>query len=214
MRTTHYLATLVPASVLCSALLSGCGGNSPASPTATAPPLEPKAATGSSSAPVMSDAVPDEVFVGAGDIARCGMGDAEATARLLDRIPGTVFTLGDNVQDLGAADEYDRCFEPTWGRHRSRMLTTVGNHDWFGGHGRPYFAYFGASAGPAGAGYYSQTLGAWHIVSLNTEIAAGPGSPQYEWLKADLAASAGACTLAMWHRPLFSSGPNENALQM
>jgi 3',5'-cyclic AMP phosphodiesterase CpdA len=163
---------------------------------------------------MVPDVAPDEVFVGAGDIARCGTGDPEATAKLLDRIPGMVFTLGDNVQDLGSAEEYEKCFEPTWGRHRSRMLPTVGNHDWFGGHGRPYFSYFGASAGPAGAGYYSQSLGAWHIISLNSEVAAGPGSPQYEWLKADLAASPAACTLVMWHRPLFTSGPDENASRM
>jgi 3',5'-cyclic AMP phosphodiesterase CpdA len=154
------------------------------------------------------------VFVGAGDIARCGMGDAEATARLLDRIPGTVFTLGDNVQDAGAAEEYEKCFEPTWGRHRSRMLPTIGNHDMFGGHGRPYYSYFGASAGPAGLGYYSTTLGAWQIISLNSEIDAGPGSAQFAWLKAELAASSAACTLAMWHRPLFTSGPNDVAAHM
>jgi 3',5'-cyclic AMP phosphodiesterase CpdA len=163
---------------------------------------------------MVPDVAPDEVLVGAGDIARCGVGDPEATAKLLDRIPGTVFTLGDNVQDQGAAEEYERCFEPTWGRHRSRMLPTVGNHDWFGGHGRPYFSYFGASAGPAGLGYYSTTLGAWRIISLNTEIPAGPGSPQYEWLKAELASSPAACTLAMWHRPLFTSGPSDGAAHM
>jgi hypothetical protein len=163
---------------------------------------------------VIPEAAPDEVFVGAGDIARCGVGDAESTARLLDRIPGTVFTLGDNVQDIGAPEEYARCFEPTWGRHRSRMLPTVGNHDWHGGTGRPYFAYFGASAGPSGLGYYGTRLGAWHIVSLNSEIPSGPGSPQYEWLKAELASSPTACTLAMWHRPLFTSGPNEPAVAM
>jgi 3',5'-cyclic AMP phosphodiesterase CpdA len=158
--------------------------------------------------------VPDEVFVGAGDIAKCGIGDPEATARLLDRIPGTVFTLGDNVQDQGTAEEYSRCFDPTWGRHRSRMLPTVGNHDWNGGSARPYFAYFGPSAGPAGLGYYGTTLGAWKIISLNSEIPAGAGSPQYEWLKAELEASPAACTLVMWHRPLFSSGPNSNATSM
>jgi hypothetical protein len=154
------------------------------------------------------------VFAGAGDVAKCGVGDAEATARLLDRIPGMVFTLGDNVQDVGAAEEYEKCFEPTWGRHRWKMLSTVGNHDWYGGHGRPYFSYFGAGAGPAGLGYYGTVLGAWQIISLNSEIPAGPGSPQYEWLKALLATSPHACTLAMWHRPLFTSGPNDAAGQM
>ena len=36
------------------------------------------------------------------------------------------------------------------------------------------------------------------------------GSPQEQWLRADLAANADAsCTLAMWHHPLFNSGPNQ-----
>jgi len=157
---------------------------------------------------------PDEIFVGAGDIAQCGAGESEATARLLDRIPGTVFTLGDNVYPRGTAELFAQCYEPTWGRHKRRTFPTPGNHDWEEAGGAPYFAYFGASAGPAGLGYYSYTLGAWHIVSLNSQVAAGPGSPQYEWLKADLAASPAACTLAMWHHPLFSSGPNGNTARM
>jgi hypothetical protein len=158
--------------------------------------------------------VPDEVLVGAGDIAQCGIGDPEAAAALLDRVPGTVFTLGDNVQGRGAEEEYERCFEPTWGRHRWRMFPTIGNHDFDGTGGAPYFAYFGDRAGLPGLGYYSHALGAWHVVSLNSEIEAGIGSPQYEWLKADLAAADCACTLAMWHRPLFSSGPSGGSRRM
>ena len=158
--------------------------------------------------------VPDEVFVGAGDIAKCGVGDPEATAKLLDRIPGTVFTLGDNAQSNGFAEEYTHCYDPTWGRHKWRTFPTVGNHDWDATAGGPYFAYFGANAGPPGPGYHSYTLGSWHIVSLNSNVAGGPGSPQYEWLKADLAASPATCTLAMWHHPLFTSGPNGNTGRM
>jgi len=214
VRSRDFVIGLLSSHLLCSAVITACGGNSspvsPASPT----PIESKAGAGGSSAAAVAEVIPDEVLVGAGDIARCGIGNPEATARLLDGIPGTVFTLGDNVQDLGTAEEYSRCFEPTWGRHRARMLPTVGNHDWSGGTGRPYFAYFGSSAGPAGLGYYGTTLGAWHIISLNSEIPARQGSPQYEWLKAELAASPAACTLAMWHRPLFTSGPSEAAGDM
>jgi len=32
------------------------------------------------------------------------------------------------------------------------------------------------------------------------------GSPQEQWLRADLAANQRACTLAYWHHPRFSSG--------
>jgi hypothetical protein len=156
----------------------------------------------------------DEVFAGAGDIGQCGGGQAGATSALLDRISGTVFTLGDNAQGTGSAEEYANCYGPSWGRHLSRTFPTVGNHDWDYTGGGPYFAYFGASAGPAGRGYYSYDLGAWHVISLNSEVAAGAGSAQYEWLKADLAASTADCTLAMWHRPLFSSGPNGSSPRM
>jgi hypothetical protein len=34
----------------------------------------------------------------------------------------------------------------------------------------------------------------------------GAGSRQEKWLRADLAAHPTACTLAYWHKPLFSSG--------
>ncbi len=213
MRYRYYLGGLVSVLLVGSASFVGCGGNSPANPTSPTP-LESTVSSVGSPAVSVPEVMPDEVFVGAGDIARCGVGDPEATARLLDRIPGTVFTLGDNVQDQGTAEEFSKCFDPTWGRHRSRMLPTVGNHDWNGGTGRPYFAYFGPSAGPAGLGYYSTTLGAWHVLSLNSEIQARAGSPQYEWLKGELAASPAACTLAMWHEPLFTSGPNEPATHM
>jgi hypothetical protein len=156
----------------------------------------------------------DAIFVGAGDIARCDTADTEATAKLLDRIQGTVFTLGDNVYPTSTPDLLGTCYESTWGRQKWRTLATPGNHDWEQSAGMPYFAYFGAAAGPAGLGYYSYTLGSWHIISLNSNVPVGPGSPQYEWLKADLAESGASCTLAMWHHPLFSSGPNGNSGNM
>jgi 3',5'-cyclic AMP phosphodiesterase CpdA len=158
--------------------------------------------------------VADAIFVGAGDIARCEDPNTEATAKLLDRIPGTVFTLGDNVYPTSTPQLLATCYESTWGRHKSRTFATPGNHDWEQSAGAPYFAYFGASAGPSGLGYYSNTVGSWHIISLNSNVSADPGSPQYEWLKADLTQSGAACTLAMWHHPLFSSGPNGNSGQM
>jgi hypothetical protein len=40
---------------------------------------------------------PGNVLVGAGNIARCDASGDEATARLLDSIPGTVFTTGNSV---------------------------------------------------------------------------------------------------------------------
>ena len=45
-------------------------------------------------------------------------------------------------------------------------------------------------------------------MSLNSEVPMHEGSPQDRWLRDDLSANAAKCTLAYWHRPLFSSGPH------
>lgn len=191
-------------------LLSACGSSTATSPAAPSPqPVDVPAAPSPVPAPA-----PDAILVGAGDIVRCDKPEPEQTAALLDRIPGTVVSLGDNVYPNSTASQLAKCYTPTWGRHVARMLTTPGNHDWEVSSGAPYFEYFGGAAGPSRSGYYSTTLGAWHVVSLNSNVAAGPGSPQYEWLKADLAASSSECTIAMWHHPLFSSGQNGNSSQM
>jgi hypothetical protein len=143
------------------------------------------------------------VLVGAGDIASChsASGD-EATAKLLDGIGGTVFTVGDNAYPDGTSTDYSRCYHPTWGRHRSRTRPALGNHEYHVSGGAAYFSYFGSRAGPS-RGYYSYNLGNWHIVVLNSERNL---SAQESWLKADLAANPRRCTLAYWHKPLFTSG--------
>jgi hypothetical protein len=71
--------------------------------------------------------------------------------------------------------------------------------------GSAYFAYFGDNAGPGRRGYYSYELGAWHIVSLNSEASIARDSPQMAWLRDDLAAHPGDCALAYWHVPRFAS---------
>jgi hypothetical protein len=76
-----------------------------------------------------------------------------------------------------------------------------------------YYAYFGASAGPAGWGFYSYDLGDWHIIALNSEIGMSVGSAQEVWLRGDLDANTKACTLAYWHKPLFSSGEHGNIVK-
>ncbi len=138
----------------------------------------------------------------------CDTPGAEATARLLDGLDGTIFTTGDNAYPEGTADNFLRCYGPTWGRHRGRTRPSPGNHDYRTPGAAPYFDYFGANAGPPGLGYYSYDLGAWHVVSLNSETATDAGSAQGQWLRSDLSASGSRCTVAYWHKPLFSSGPH------
>lgn len=164
--------------------------------------------------PAISPAVlvrdPAPVLVGAGDIAVCNSPRDEATADLLDRIPGTVFTLGDNAYPSGSANDFLRCYEPSWGRHKARTRPAPGNHDYETPGAAAYFAYFGAAAGDPSKGYYSYDLGTWHIVILNSNCrevgGCHRGSPQEQWLRADLAAHPARCTLAYWHHAYFSSG--------
>src|SRR5688500_39103 len=128
---------------------------------------------------------PDVTFVGAGDIADCSAPGAQATARLLDGIPGSVFTLGDNVYPSGNAELFATCYHSTWGRHLGRTYPVPGIHDWGEQNATPYFDYFGGRAGSR-LGYYSFNLGAWHILALNSNAPAGTVSAQFGWVAADL----------------------------
>ena len=152
----------------------------------------------------------DPVFVGAGDISNCSRTQDEETAKLLDNISGTVFTLGDNVYPDGTASQFSDCYGPTWGRHKNRTKPIPGNHDYHVSGASGYYNYFGAAAGDPGKGYYSYDLGTWHIIALNSEITQSAGSTQEQWLRADLAANPKTCTLAYWHKPRFSSGQHGN----
>jgi hypothetical protein len=153
------------------------------------------------------------VLVGAGDIASCKNPEgAQATAKLIEQIPGTVFAAGDLAYESGSAMEFKNCYGPSWGNFKDRTKPALGNHEYVDPMAHAYFEYWGTQAGPAGKGYYSFDLGGWHIVALNTNCyvkemgGCGQGSPQEKWLKEDLAQHPNACIIAYGHHALFSSG--------
>jgi hypothetical protein len=187
------------------ALIAGvairCGGSSPSSPSPTPPPINPGPDNGTPGPPA--------VLVGAGDIGSCkGAVTVAATAQLIDRISGIVFTTGDNAYPNGSAANFRDCYEPHWGRHRARTRPTPGNHDYDTPGGTGYYTYFEDNAGPFGLGYYTYTAGSWRVIALNSEIPVGPGSAQLQWLRSELSATRPRCTMVYWHKPLFTSGPN------
>jgi acid phosphatase type 7 len=150
------------------------------------------------------------VLVGAGDIADCtDLSGAEATAKLLEAIPGTVMAVGDLAYPDGTKENF-ACYDKTWGRVKSRTRPAVGNHEFHSTGATYYFSYFGAAAGDPTKGYFSYDLATWHIVVLNSECeqigGCQAGSQEEKWLRSDLAAHPAACTLAYFHKPLFSSG--------
>ena len=120
--------------------------------------------------------------------------------------------LGDNQYEYGSYQDYLDNYDPYFGALNAIADPVPGNHEYGTAGAAGYFEYFGSLAhGPGG--YYSYDLGGWHVIALNSAICSpyygapcGPGTPEYEWLKADLAAhpnSAFPCTLAYWHHPLF-----------
>jgi acid phosphatase type 7 len=168
------------------------------------------------------ESVADPVVVAAGDIAcdplaksfeagegtpeRCRQGHTAALVEALE--PDAVLALGDLQYEYGRYRKYQQSYHPSWGRFREITHPAPGGEE--DGPGRSgYRRYWGARAAPAGLLWYSFDVGGWHVVSLNSNCpgvsSCDAGSPQEQWLRADLAANSKACTLAFWHEPRYSS---------
>lgn len=204
----------MPAAVLF--LAAACAGGDD-----TAPPLVsgPSTTTTTAVPPVPPGSV---VVAAAGDIS-CEPGQAatdiacqmEATADLVEAArPELVLTLGDNQYENGTLEQFEGSYASNWGRFKDRTKPSVGNHEYDVPGAAGYFDYFGAAAGTKGEGWYSFDAGSWHLIAINSNCSfiggCGPGTAQYEWLQADLAASRARCTLAFWHHPRFTSGYHGN----
>lgn len=120
--------------------------------------------------------------------------------------PERLLLLGD-LTDSGTPKAYEQLYNPSYGRFRSITFPTFGNHDVRDG-ATGYNWYWGSRVRePGGGHWYSFDYGGWHFVSLSSEEDRGYGSAQYNWLRNDLAAHKGSCTIAYDHRPRYSAGP-------
>jgi acid phosphatase type 7 len=151
------------------------------------------------------------VLLAAGDIAECDHQGDEETARILADYPtAAIQTLGDNSYQHGTLAEFKSCYDPSWGQFKDRTRPATGNHDEATKNAQGYWDYFGEKGGPYDKYYYSYDLGSWHVVVLNSDCWRVDGcaidDPQAEWLRHDLEQNSALCTLAVWHRPPFSSG--------
>jgi hypothetical protein len=174
----------------------------------------------------------DPVIAGAGDIAcdpssafyNDGYGSSGACHQrytadeMLKMDLAAVFMLGDAQYEDGTPDKFSQSFGPTWGRLKPIMHPVIGNHEYFDPAATGYWDFFngvGRPTGPAGTrgeGWYSLDIGAWHVVALNSncdQVSCAAGGPQEQWLRADLAAHPAACTIAVMHHPLVSSGESD-----
>lgn len=203
--------------ILALTSLTACGGgSSPPAPVSAAPSATPSADT-------------DPVIAAAGDIA-CGTATPRSapckqmeTAELLLEIrPAAVLPLGDLQYEFGEHSDFLRYYDVSWGRVKPLSRPAPGNHEYETRDASGYFDYWngvGRASGVAGSrgeGWFSFGVGAWHLISLNSNCASiaggcGPNSAQLRWLRADLQAFRSApCTLAYWHHPRFSSGKTQS----
>ncbi|MEX2200659.1 MAG: metallophosphoesterase [Dongiaceae bacterium] len=154
-----------------------------------------------------------------GDIVTCENGQpwppALATEKIVGGESGIVLGLGDLAYPAGTFAQYRDCFTKAWGPIVPRIYPVPGNHDYKSA-ARGYDRFWGSRFSANGHNY-SFDYGAWHIVALDSETSAAPGSALAIWLQADLAAVEDRCTLAFFHRPAFSTGQRshgENAREI
>lgn len=167
-----------------------------------------------------------KVVAVAGDMV-CGAGSTGAACKhmetsqlAVDMNPDAVIVTGDVQYEQGAYSDFQNFYHPSWGRLKDITYPVVGNHEYLTSGASGYFDYFngiGMQTGRAGdrsKGYYAIDVGAWRIYVLNTNCSqaggCGAGSPQEQWLRADLAQNPRACAMAGIHHPLWTSGSRVN----
>ncbi len=143
-----------------------------------------------------------------GDIASCSSKGDEQTAALVKRLPGPIAVLGDIAYETGSSADFAHCFDPSWGPLVPRIRAALGNHEYGTGTAAVAISRLRLPRN----GWYSYSIGAWHVIVLNSNCdeigGCGRDSQQWLWLRADLATHKNRCTLAYWHHPRFSSGPH------
>ena len=135
---------------------------------------------------------------------------ARETGKLLDNVKWFL-GLGDFAYPNGTINQFKLNYDPFFGRYLDKTFPALGNHDYGTAGAAGYFEYFGTRTRDF---YYSFNLGAWHIVSLDSNLNTSRMQSQIQWLRNDLEQNKGECTLAFFHHPLYSSGQNGENTQM
>ena len=151
-----------------------------------------------------------EIVAAAGDGAS-GESTATGVANLISSWSPNLFLYLGDVYFQGTYTEFTNWYDGTFGRFRAISDPTIGNHEYLTTNGAGYFNYWNNEPH-----YYSYDAAGWHFISLDANqpaMSAAAWNNQLSWLQTDLAAHAGACTLAYWHQPLFNIGQEGPAAQ-
>jgi 3',5'-cyclic AMP phosphodiesterase CpdA len=144
-----------------------------------------------------------------GDTGWCGSPALGPLARLFERFDGDILLAGDLAYPSGTMEEFRNCFEPSFGKFKSRMRASPGNHDYVASvSAQSYFDYFGDRSGPNRRGYYSFSAAEWTVLMLNSNVPINKTSAQYAFVRNTMQQSPTRCTMAVMHHPFDSSGLN------
>ena len=194
--------------------IPGCRGE-PTSPSGRADALPPDIA-------VAAAAADSAVLIVAGDMhANCvnlmeGK-RVKATAAIVQRYPqALVVAMGDDAGQSSTRRDF-ACYDKSWGAFKSRTYAAIGNHELnLDPAATAYYDYFngaGVDSGRAGhrsRGYYTLDYGGWRILVANNHHP--KLDAQTAWMARQLAASSRRCTMAIWHRPFFTSSSRTGPL--
>src|SRR3954454_5616952 len=150
-------------------------------------------------------AAPGQRFrmVAVGDAASGSPAERQMSSLIASWQPNLLTYLGD-VYDRGSAYEFDNWYGDPAGIGQFSNITnpTIGNHEYLTPGGAGYFYFWGHIPH-----YYSYDVAGWHVVTLDSSLdfdQLGPGTGQYDWLAADLAANRARCTIVTTHHPRYS----------
>ena len=104
-----------------------------------------------------------------------------------------VLPLGDNQYYCGGYQAFVNSYALSWGKLLSKTYPVVGNHEYLVGPGSDsvgtgcdssnagaagYFKYFAGAAneGAVGNGWYSYTVGSWHLIAINSNCPSSCGT--------------------------------------
>jgi acid phosphatase type 7 len=126
-----------------------------------------------------------------------------ALEELMKSRRGIILALGDLAYPKGTRSDFTDCFDKIWGPLVERTYPVPGNHE-YKSKAKPYLDYWKERRGLEKT-YYSFDYAGWHVIALDSELEASPGSVQRQWLDDDLARSKKQCVIAMFHKPAIAT---------
>jgi hypothetical protein len=129
-----------------------------------------------------------------------GSPESHGVADVIENAHPDAFAYLGDVYDRGTPTEFDTWYDDPDGYGQFVDITnpTLGNHEYMMAAGaEPYFTFWHRIPH-----YYSYDIGAWHVAVIDSNTEFGQlavGTPQYNWLKADIEANTDRCTLLYAH---------------